>query len=163
MIDTVSLMQALMGILKARHQLQQDMRATLLAWQKSLQKSEGDCIADSARKMEMLMQKARALLNQQQALLKKANAPNLWALLQQHGSEREKALLAQLFRRVQDDGMALRQLGARNQALVKSGAKYVAFNLNVMTGAEASATYQKEEAPDKEDFAMRHKMFDASV
>lgn len=142
-------------------------RSLLLATERQRQAlcdGSGDSMSKETKAIEVLLIGLRRIEKQQSLLLKGTATKNLAELLSRTALSEERTTARQLLQEADGLMREMREAVAMNGALLDRHMQFILFNINVMAGTPAEATYTaKDMKKGKKRTGADTKVFDASV
>ena len=127
--------------------------------------ASGTLMSKETKEIEVLLIELRRIEKRQAILLKGTATHDLSELLSRTTPSEERAVARRLLEEAGELMCEMRENVAMNNALLDRHMQFILFNINVMAGTPAEATYKpvKETQKGKKQTSADTKMFDASV
>ena len=125
----------------------------------------GDSMSKETKAIEVLLIELRRIEKRQELLLKGTATHDLAELLSRTAPSEERAVARRLLEETNGIMREMQEAVAMNDALLERHMQFILFNINVMAGTPAEATYKpaKEMQKGRKQTGADTKMFDASV
>ena len=142
-------------------------RRLLLATERQRQalcSGSGDSLSKETKAIEVLLIELRRIEKRQALLLKGTATRDLSELLSRTAPSEERAVARRLLEETDAVMREMQEAVAMNDALLDRHMQFILFNINVMAGTPAEATYTaKDVQKGKKQAGADTKVFDASV
>ena len=124
----------------------------------------GDSVSKETKAIEVLLIELRRIEKRQALLLKGTATRDLTELLSRTAPSEERTAARQLLQKASTLMREMQEAVAMNGALLDRHMQFILFNINVMVGTPAEATYTaKDVQKGKKQAGADTKVFDASV
>ena len=124
----------------------------------------GDSLSKETKAIEVLLIELRRIEKRQALLLKGTATRDLSELLSRTAPSEERAVARRLLEETDAVMREMQEAVAMNGALLERHMQFILFNINVMAGTPAEATYTaKDVRKGKKQAGADTKVFDASV
>ncbi len=124
----------------------------------------GDSLSKETKAIEVLLIELRRIEKRQALLLKGTATRDLSELLSRTAPSEERAVARRLLEETNGIMREMQEAVAMNDALLERHMQFILFNINVMAGTPAEATYTaKDVRKGKKQAGADTKVFDANV
>ncbi|EJU27588.1 flagellar protein FlgN [Selenomonas sp. CM52] len=124
----------------------------------------GDSMSKETKAIEVLLIELRRIEKRQELLLKGTATHDLAELLSRTAPSEERAVARRLLEETNGIMREMQEAVAMNGALLERHMQFILFNINVMAGTPAEATYTvKDVRKGKKQTSAETKVFDANV
>ena len=132
---------------------------------RGLCEGSGAAMGKETKAIEVLLIELRHIEKRQALLLKGTATRDMTELLSRTAASEERAVARRLLKDVESLMRETQEAVAMNSALLDRHMQFILFNINVMAGTPAEATYKpaKDTGEGKKQMNADTKMFDASV